>query len=78
MFSFKGVTTHDLESFIPRMLTRFYTDSLMYGNLTKEQATEYITSIENKFHEKRFYQPIFPSMWFNQRELILPEGKNQK
>jgi len=27
---------HDIESFIPRMLARFYTDSLMYGNLTKD------------------------------------------
>jgi hypothetical protein len=33
---FKGITIHDVESFIPRMLTRFYTDSLMYGNLTKD------------------------------------------
>jgi hypothetical protein len=31
-----GITTHDVELFIPQMLTRFYTDSLMYGNLTKE------------------------------------------
>jgi insulysin len=31
-----GITLHDLEAFIPRMLTRLYTDSLMYGNLTKE------------------------------------------
>lgn len=33
-----------------------------------------MTSIEEKFHEKRFYQPLFPGMWFNQRELSLPEG----
>jgi len=33
-----------------------------------------MTSIEAKFHEKRFYQPLFPGMWFNQRELALPEG----
>ncbi|CAF5165934.1 unnamed protein product [Rotaria magnacalcarata] len=69
-----GITIHDVEAFIPRMLTRFFTDSLMYGNLTKDQALEYMTSIERKFQEKRYYQPLFPSMWFNQRELILPEG----
>jgi hypothetical protein len=33
---FKGITIQDIESFIPRILTRFYTDSLMYGNLTKD------------------------------------------
>ncbi|CAF2145915.1 unnamed protein product [Rotaria magnacalcarata] len=71
-----GITIHDVEAFIPRMLTRFFTDSLMYGNLTKDQALEYMTSIERKFQEKRYYQPLFPSMWFNQRELILPEGCN--
>jgi len=34
-----------------------------------------MTLFEQKFREKRLYQPLFPSMWFNQRELILPEGK---
>ncbi|CAF3683030.1 unnamed protein product [Adineta steineri] len=71
-----SITTHDLDSFITRMLTRFFTDSLMYGNLTKDHALEYISLIEQKFQEKRFYQPLFPSMWFNQRELTLPEGCN--
>ena len=32
----KGVTIEDMEAFIPRMLTRFFIDSLMYGNLTKD------------------------------------------
>ncbi|CAF0979560.1 unnamed protein product [Adineta steineri] len=71
-----GITAHDLDSFIKRMLTRFFTDSLMYGNLTKDHALEYMSLIEQKFQEKRFYQPLFPSMWFNQRELTLPEGCN--
>ncbi|CAF0762387.1 unnamed protein product [Adineta steineri] len=71
-----GITVHDLDSFITRMLTRFFTNSLMYGNLTKDHALEYMSLIEQKFQEKRFYQPLFPSMWFNQRELILAEGCN--
>ncbi|CAF1425013.1 unnamed protein product [Adineta steineri] len=71
-----GITAHDLDSFISRMLTRFFTDSLMYGNLTKDHALEYMSLIEQKFQEKRFHQPLFPSMWFDQRELTLPEGCN--
>ncbi|UJR37824.1 hypothetical protein I4U23_030514 [Adineta vaga] len=71
-----GITVQDIEAFIPRVLTRFFIDSLMYGNLTKEHAFEYITIIEDKFHAKHFYQPLFPSMWFNQRELTLPDGCN--
>ncbi|CAF3988520.1 unnamed protein product [Rotaria sp. Silwood1] len=63
-----GITMNNVESFIPRMLNRFYTDSLMYGNLTKH--------LNKNFKKKQFYQPLFPSMWFNQRELILPEGCN--
>lgn len=35
---------------------------------------EYMTLVEQKFREKHYYQPLFPGMWFNQRELILPEG----
>ncbi|CAF1449332.1 unnamed protein product [Adineta steineri] len=71
-----SITAHDLDSFITRMLTRFFTDSLMYGNLTKDHALEYMSLIEQNFQEKRFYQPLFPGMWFNQRELTLPEGCN--
>ncbi|CAF3867523.1 unnamed protein product [Adineta steineri] len=71
-----SITAHDLDSFITRMLTRFFTDSLMYGNLTKDHALEYMNLIEQKFQEKRFYQPLFPSMWFSERELTLPEGCN--
>jgi hypothetical protein len=33
-----------------------------------------MTLVEQKFREKCFYQPLFPGMWFNQRELTLPEG----
>ncbi|CAF4341375.1 unnamed protein product, partial [Rotaria sordida] len=64
------ITIHDVESFITRILKRFYIDSLMYGNLTKNQAIEYMTLVKQKFQEKSFYQPLFPSMWFNQRGLI--------
>ncbi|CAF1145140.1 unnamed protein product [Adineta steineri] len=71
-----SITAHDLDSFITRMLTRFFTDSLMYGNLTKDHALEYMSLIEQKFQEKGFYQPLFPGMWFNHRELTLPEGCN--
>ncbi|CAF4182702.1 unnamed protein product, partial [Adineta steineri] len=39
-------------------------------------ALEYMNLIEQKFQEKRFYQPLFPSMWFTERELALPEGCN--
>lgn len=31
-----GITLEDVIQFIPRMLRRLYTDSLMYGNLSKE------------------------------------------
>jgi len=46
----EGITIHDLESFIPRMLTRFYTDSLMYGNLTKDvRITSLLLEKRNEF-----------------------------
>lgn len=40
-----GITMHDIESFIPRMLARFYTDSLMYGNLTKDVSRIHLNFI---------------------------------
>ncbi|CAF0843089.1 unnamed protein product [Didymodactylos carnosus] len=71
-----GITVHDLELFIPRMLSRFYIEALMYGNLTKEQALDYMTNIQQQFHNKQYYQPLFPTMLVNHRSLILPEGCN--
>ncbi|CAF4180716.1 unnamed protein product, partial [Adineta steineri] len=71
-----GITAHDLDSFITRMLSRFFTNSLMYGNLTKNHALEYMSLIVQKLLVKRFYQSFFPSKRFNQRELTLPEGCN--
>lgn len=71
-----GITLEDMASFIPRMLRRLYTDSLMYGNLTKEQALDYMAHVQQVFQDKGFHQPLFPAMWFNQRELNLPEGCN--
>ncbi|CAF0765571.1 unnamed protein product [Adineta steineri] len=69
-----NITVHNLDSFITQMLTRFFTDSLMYGNLTEDHALEYMNLFVQKFQEKHFYQLLFPGMWFNQRELTLPEG----
>lgn len=71
-----GITIDDLKAFIPRMLTRLYTDSLMYGNLTKDHALELMNDVQDKFQQRRFHQALFPSLWFNQRELNLPEGCN--
>ena len=31
-----GITLQDIAAFVPRFLGRLYTDSLMYGNLTRE------------------------------------------
>jgi hypothetical protein len=41
---------------------------------TFEQAIDYMTIVEQKFREKRFYERLFSGMWFNQHELSLPEG----
>ncbi|CAF1474908.1 unnamed protein product [Rotaria sordida] len=31
---------------------------------------------QQKFHQNHLFQPIYPSMWFNHRQLMLPEGCN--
>ena len=32
--------------------------------------------VQEKFQEQQFYTPLFPSLWFNNRELCLPDGCN--
>ncbi|CAF1187993.1 unnamed protein product, partial [Didymodactylos carnosus] len=67
------ITAHDLELFIPRMLSRLFIEALMYGNLTKEQALDYMTSIQQQFHDKQYYQPLFSTMLLSRHCLMLPE-----
>ncbi|CAF1415312.1 unnamed protein product, partial [Adineta ricciae] len=68
------ITLHDMDTFIRTLFTRFYVDSLMYGNITENQAIEYMTIFQRKFHEKHLFRPLFPSMWFIRRHLMLPDG----
>lgn len=35
-----------------------------------------MNDVQEKFQQRRFHQALFPSLWFNQRELNLPEGCN--
>ncbi|CAF0885808.1 unnamed protein product [Adineta ricciae] len=70
------IMAHDIEMFMQRLFTSFYVDSLMYGNLTKDQAIRYMTIFQEKFREKRLFRPLSPSLWLKPRHLILPQGSN--
>ncbi|CAF4139981.1 unnamed protein product [Rotaria sordida] len=70
------IKPQDIEVFIRQMFAYFYVDSLMYGNLTENQSIEYMIMFQQKFHQNHLFQPIYPSMWFNHRQLMLPEGCN--
>ena len=41
-----------------------------------QHALELMNDVQEKFQQRRFHQALFPSLWFNQRELNLPEGCN--
>ena len=40
-----------------------------------QQSIEYMMTFQQKFHQNHLFRPIYPSMWFNQRQLMLPDGK---
>lgn len=75
-------TIEDLQQFIPKLLTQnIFIESLMYGNLSEQQAKEYLKIVENKLtatslvkcDKLRALQKIQSR---NHRQVQLPEGAN--
>lgn len=75
-------TIEDLQQFIPKLLTQnIFIESLMYGNLSEQQAKEYLKIVENKLtstslvkcDKLRVLQKIQSR---NHRQVQMPEGTN--
>ncbi|CAF1222696.1 unnamed protein product, partial [Didymodactylos carnosus] len=43
------------------------------SNLLQKQALDYMTSIQQQFHDKQYYQPLFSTMLLSRHCLMLPE-----
>lgn len=75
-------TLEDLQQFIPKLLTKnIFIESLMYGNLSEQNAKNYLSIVENKLKSTKLYhceklQPLQKAHSKNLRQVRLPEGCN--
>lgn len=73
-------TLEDLQAFIPRLLTHnIFIESIMYGNLTEENALEYLNIVENKLKSATLIEKLKPLHAIhsnNLRQVKLPIGSN--
>lgn len=75
-------TLEDLQQFIPKLLTQnVFIESLMYGNLSEQNARDYLQIVENKLKSNDLIKsdklrPLEKSHSKNFRQVKLPEGCN--
>ena len=64
-----------MQSFIPLVLSKLHIEALFHGNLTQEQATVTMETLENILKTSSRSKPLLPSQLKRQREIQLPDGK---
>jgi len=68
------VTPERLQTFISELLSRVYMEALVYGNVTREQATEMLAGVEDTLTSHCQTRPLHNSQKRRQREVQLPDG----
>jgi insulysin len=70
--AFEGVTADDVRQFYPQLLSQFFTEILVHGNVHKEEALQITDLVERIMKPK----PLPPSQWPIRRNIVLPPGSN--
>lgn len=70
----EDVTVKRLETFIPQLLSMLYIEALMYGNITKQKATETAGMVEKILQDTCKTKTLVPSQNRRYREIQLPDG----
>ncbi|KAK3095847.1 hypothetical protein FSP39_019946 [Pinctada imbricata] len=68
------VTADMVQAFIPHLLSKLHLEGLVYGNVTKQDALEVTTMIEQIFMERCGTKELLPSQHKRLREVQLPDG----
>ncbi|XP_028391087.1 insulin-degrading enzyme-like [Dendronephthya gigantea] len=64
------------KKFIVELLKRVHIEVLLHGNLTKEEALDIASKVENVFKQNSSSRPLLPSQLTKHREVQLPDGSN--
>ena len=64
-----------MQNFIPLVLSKLHIEALFHGNITQEQATVTMETLENILKTSSSSKPLLPSQLKRQREIQLPDGE---
>lgn len=70
------ITEEGLEKFIVELLKGVHIEALFHGNLTKEEALDISSKVENVFKQNASSKSLLPSQLTKHREVQLPDGAN--
>ncbi|XP_076044547.1 insulin degrading metalloproteinase isoform X2 [Oratosquilla oratoria] len=70
----EDLSVEGMEGFIPRFLTNLHLEFLIHGNVTKEQALDLATLVEEKLTSVSSTKPLLPSQLRREREFQLDDG----
>ncbi|RIB06084.1 Metalloenzyme, LuxS/M16 peptidase-like protein [Gigaspora rosea] len=67
----ENITEQDIKVFYPDLFTHLHIESLVHGNMFKDEALKLLQIVENVLQSK----PLLPAELIGCRSIILPEGK---
>jgi insulysin len=67
-----SITTHDIQSYFPKLLGQIHIEILVHGNLYKEDALDMARLVESTLHPRHLPE----SQWQSRRAVVLPGGAN--
>ncbi|CAG8555128.1 27983_t:CDS:10, partial [Dentiscutata erythropus] len=67
----EDITEHDINSFYPELFSHLNIESLVHGNMFKDEALKLLQIVEDGLKSK----PLLPAELIGCRNVILPEGK---
>jgi len=67
----KDIKYEDIETFYPELLNQLYIESLIHGNIFKEDAIKILQKVEEILQPKA----LIPSQLLGRRTIIIPPGK---
>ncbi|KAL4232280.1 hypothetical protein ACF0H5_009851 [Mactra antiquata] len=72
--SLEEVTLDKLNAFLPQLFSRMYIEGLVYGNVTKQNAFDMTSVVEDVLKKEMLTKELLPSQRKRLRELQLPDG----
>ncbi|XP_014680687.1 PREDICTED: insulin-degrading enzyme-like [Priapulus caudatus] len=70
------VTLERVQQFIPQLLSKMHIEFLLFGNITKQKASEIVAIVEETLQSTVRTKPLLPSQLVKDREYQIPDNSS--